>query len=35
MSNNFVVSIAPGSATTSNGQITYTYVLTMDAAASS
>lgn len=34
MSNNFVVSIAPGSASTSNGQITYTYVLTMDAAAS-
>ena len=31
---NFVVSIAPGSATTSDGQITYTYILNMDAVAS-
>jgi Ca2+-binding RTX toxin-like protein len=33
MSNNFVMAITPSSATTSNGIITYTYTLTMDAVA--
>ena len=34
MSNNFVMAITPTSAATSNGLITYTYTLTMDAPAS-